>query len=68
MDSTRVLIIKGYTFGESSKKEESASKLNIQGTEWFLVTLSNGKPILKDSNPQKPDKTHPKYLRLKEIK
>ena len=71
-DKSLILESKAYTFGDRygilSKKEENASRLNIRGTEWFLVTLSNGKPILKDSNPQKPDKTHPKYLRLKEIK
>ena len=70
-DETPVLRSKIYTFGDRygilTKKEDSNSKLNIQGLEWHLKTLPNGLPILRNSSTLEADKKHPRYLRLDEV-
>jgi len=71
-DTDNILEIKTFSFGDNigiiKKENHKKTYIKIKNEIWYLVTLNNGnKPILKDTNPQCPDKVHPRYIELQEV-
>ena len=66
-----IIEIKTFKYGNHCgilKKlgHDKISTLRAKGDTWYLITKSNGKPFLKNTNPRCPDKINPKYIELTE--
>ena len=71
-DTDIILQKKRFSFGENigviKHTDSGNTYLKIKNEPWYLVTLNKDTiPILKNSNPQCPDKIQPKYKELTEI-
>ena len=72
-DTDIILQRKRFSFGKNvgviKHTDSGNTYLKIKNESWYLVTLNKGTvPMLKNSNPKCPDKIHPKYRELTEIK